>query len=167
MLEPGELLATARFLSGSASSPAPTDAHLRRAVSSAYYALFHTVLRAAAERFMGQVPQAPGYSLLYRSFDHQHMSRMCEELQRSTLRTKYRAALHCNAVSKDMQEFADAFPRLQSARHDADYDPVASFLPTDVAAAIVAAEFAIDAFNRAPPAEQADVFALLMVGARG
>lgn len=140
---------------------------MRRAVSTAYYALFHTILRAAAERFMGQTPQAPGYSLLYRSFDHQHMSRMCEELQRSTLRTKYRAALHRSAVSTDMQEFADAFPRLQSARHDADYDPVASFPPSDVAFTIIAAELAIDAFNRAPPNEQADVLALLMVGARG
>jgi len=42
------LLAAARRLSDASRQPPPTDAQLRRAVSTAYYAVFHTVLRAAA-----------------------------------------------------------------------------------------------------------------------
>jgi uncharacterized protein (UPF0332 family) len=51
MPDPAELLAVARQLAN--SLPQPNDAQLRRAVSTAYYAVFHKILLAAAERFMG------------------------------------------------------------------------------------------------------------------
>jgi hypothetical protein len=65
MPDPSELLAGARLLSDASGAIPPSDAQLRRAVSTAYYALFHKVVRAAAERFMGPAHEnAAGFSLL-------------------------------------------------------------------------------------------------------
>ncbi len=80
MLQPSEFLEGARLLAtaGAASS---SDAHLRRSISTAYYALFHTVLTASAARFMGSSEmQRPGYAILYRSFGHGRMMRTCEDI---------------------------------------------------------------------------------------
>ena len=50
---PFEFLALARSLSAGSDGLRPNDAELRRAVSTAYYALFHKVVHTAADRFMG------------------------------------------------------------------------------------------------------------------
>jgi uncharacterized protein (UPF0332 family) len=53
MPSPSELIAAARFMVTASDPSELTDARLRRAISTAYYAVFHTVLHAAAKRFMG------------------------------------------------------------------------------------------------------------------
>lgn len=165
--DPADLLAAARRLSDASRQPPPTDAQLRRAVSTAYYAVFHTVLRAAAQRFMGPAQErTAGYALLYRSFDHRTMKTVCEALQVSTLKDRYKHHLRRTAVSQDIREFADAFTDLQEARHLADYDPTAAFQPADVSSLVDTAEVAMAAFDRVASDELADVLALLMVGAR-
>jgi len=84
VLDPLELLAVARLLAADAQ---PSEAQLRRAVSTAYYALFHKVLQAAAGRFMGLNKEtSAGYSLIYRGFDHRNMRTVCEALDVSTLK---------------------------------------------------------------------------------
>ena len=98
-------------------------------MSSLYYAIFHTVLRAAALRFMGPGhEQSPGYTILYRSFDHGYMRTVCEALQVSTFSRRYRTALNRKAASQGIRDFATAFVEFQDLRHDADYDPATRFL---------------------------------------
>jgi uncharacterized protein (UPF0332 family) len=161
------LHAVARLLSNASVQLPPSDAQLRRVVSTAYYALFHKVVQAAAQRFMGPSHEgSAGYALLYRSFDHRHMKVVCEALQVSTLGERFRYLLRRSAVSQDMRDFAGAFPALQEARHRADYDPTVEFLPSTVSSLVDAAEVAMDAFDRVAPEEQADVLALMMVKAR-
>jgi hypothetical protein len=64
----------------------PSEAQLRRAVSTAYYALFHNVLRAGAQRFMGPVSEIkPGYTLIYRGFTHGRMKSVCASVGVPTL----------------------------------------------------------------------------------
>jgi hypothetical protein len=109
---------------------------------------------------------AAGYAILYRSFDHRHMKTVCEALDVSTLRDRYKINLRRDAVSRAMRDFAGAFPTLQAARHRADYDPAAAFVPADVSSLIGEAETAIAAFGRVAPDEQADVLALMMVKIR-
>ncbi len=167
MLDPAELLQVARLLSDAAADPEPSQAQLRRAVSTAYYALFHTVLRAAAQRFAGLGKEdSAAYAILYRSFDHRHMKNVCEDLQTSTLSAKTRQQLRRNAVSQHTRDFVGNFPDLQEKRHSADYDPTGRLLPSDVAALVDGAEVAIEAFERIDPDERADILALLMVRAR-
>jgi hypothetical protein len=58
-----------------------SDAQRRRAVSTAYYAVFHHILAAAAARFMGPGTEASGgYRLLYRGFNHGRMKTVCTAL---------------------------------------------------------------------------------------
>jgi hypothetical protein len=65
-----------------------------------------------------------------------------------------------------MRRFAETFPDLQEARHIADYDPSAHFLPADVSSLISVAEAAMAAFDRTTPDNQTDVLALMMVRLR-
>ena len=53
VLDPSELLDVARLLAAANANPAPPEGQLRRAISTAYYALFHAVLRAGTQRFTG------------------------------------------------------------------------------------------------------------------
>lgn len=167
MLDPRELIAVARMLAQTSGSPNLVDAALRRAVSSAYYALFHIVLKAAASRFMGPAQQgAAGFSLIYRGFDHSRMKKTCAELQKPMLKATIQQALGRTTVSQPVQDFAEVFPSMQDLRHLADYDPKIQFLASDVINLIDAAEAAMDDFDQVPPDEQADILALLLVGAR-
>lgn len=165
MLDPGELLEVAELLLNTGAPP--SQGQLRRAVSTAYYAVFHTVLRSAARRFVGTTQSnADAYTMLYRSFDHGHMRKVCEDLRVSTLKERVRLQLRRTAVSQDVRDFADILPVLQDQRHIADCDPTASFLPSDAASLIGTAKTAIEAFSRVPAAEQADVLAMIMVRVR-
>jgi uncharacterized protein (UPF0332 family) len=167
VLDPADLLAVARHLADPGAALPLSDARLRRAVSTAYYAVFHKVLRAASQRFMGPDQEhSAGYVLLYRGFDHKHMKTVCEALQVSTLKDKYKHHLRKSAVSQDMRDFAGIFPAPRDLRHRADYDPAAEFQPSDVLSIVDSAAVAMDAFDRVAPDEQADVLTLLLVGAR-
>jgi hypothetical protein len=129
--------------------------------------LFHKVPRAAAARFAGAGQEnSAAYAILYRSFDHGHMRRACEDLQAATLNSKTRNLLRKNAVSQHTRDFAGNFPPLQGLRQTADYDPNAQFHPSDVASLVDSAEAAMEVFDLIPPDEQADVLALLMVRSR-
>ncbi len=143
MPDPSALLAVARLLlSAEPESPA-SDARLRRAVSTAYYALFHKVLQSGAECFMGPGKQrTAGYSLLYRSFNHGRMRSVCESLDVQTLSKNLQKQLGRTAVRHDMRDFAGAFVALQDERHVADYDPGRRFHPLDSEGLVYVAQFA-------------------------
>jgi hypothetical protein len=167
MSDTSDLLDVARLLSTPGAQPRSTDAELRRAVSSVYYAVFHKILRAAAQRFVGpDHEETAAYGILYRAFDRRHVAMVCEALRGPTLRDKYKLQLRRTAVSQDMRDFAGIFPVLQDARHLADYDPAARFRPSNVSSLIDEADTAMAAFDRVTPEEQADVLALMMVRTR-
>jgi uncharacterized protein (UPF0332 family) len=165
--DPADLLAVARLLLGAGTTPAPSEAQLRRAVSSAYYALFHKVLHAATDRFVGTgKTNSAAYAIIYRSFDHQNMKNGCESLQASTLSQKTQSLLRRAKVSQATHDFASNFPSLQQSRHLADYDPASHFGPSDAVSLVDSAEAAMEAFDRIPADEKLDVLAFLMVRAR-
>jgi hypothetical protein len=163
-----DLLAVARLLLKSAGAEPASEAALRRAVSTAYYAVFHHLLRAAVRRFVGPAGEASAaYGILYRGFDHRRIREVCEALDSERLSPRYTSKLRRTAMSKEIRDFSDAFPTIQEQRQLADYDPAASFIPAQVATLIDEVEVAISSFDRADPQEQADVLALMLVGTRG
>lgn len=165
MPDPAGLLAAARLLLSAAPAE---DAQLRRAVSTAYYALFHKVAQAAAERFMGTgMQEMAGYGLIYRSFNHGRMKAVCVSLDVKALSRPVAQQLGRSGVSGSMRAFASAFVNLQEQRHLADYDPTAMFAPADAQFLVDAAKAAITAFDQAPPDERADVLALMLANPRG
>lgn len=81
----------------------PKQASLRRAVSTAYYALFHLLVSDGVSYWKIERQR----SVFARSFEHRRMKGVCKT---------------CNSPNADLQAVADAFVELQQARHSADYD---------------------------------------------
>ena len=63
-----DLIATARSLTG-LDPRKPTQANLRRAVSTAYYAVFHLLARTAADLLIGRTHNS-AWHLAYRALEH-------------------------------------------------------------------------------------------------
>ena len=120
MIEPSELLDTCRKLVPQSADPPPTQADLRRAISTAYYAVFHALAASNAELIAGQ-PQssisAYAWERVYRRLDH------------GRAQNNLRAAL--NLLSPVGEYFARAFIELQSLRMEADYNPNAVIVRSD------------------------------------
>ena len=102
--------------------------HTRRAVSAAYYALFHQVTINLARRASTGLPDAVGWALC-RTFSHTKlkeatdlMMRRPDELRRSTRPTLTTDLVDRALDSEGMAIFARGFGPLQQARHEADYD---------------------------------------------
>src|SRR5947207_2881447 len=85
IVNPEHLFEQADKLSSSASG-APRQADLRRAISSAYYGIFHAVMTAAADQFVGVTKRSTSrYGLVYRSVDHAWLRTLCEEVKKPTM----------------------------------------------------------------------------------
>lgn len=106
-----DLLATANRLA-KASPKKPKQADLKRAVSTAYYALFHTIARDAADLLVGAGANKAGraWTQTYRALEHGFAKSACQQVRNLGFPP---AIIAC----------ADAFVALQEARHNADYDP--------------------------------------------
>ena len=135
MIDPNELIATCYKLVPAAADPPPSEADLRRAVSTAYYAVFHTLAASNAELIAGQ-PQsgvsAYAWERVYRRLDH------------GRAQNNLRAVL--NLLSPSGAFFARTFIELQGMRQEADYDPNFSITHTRTFNAIAQAETAIRDF---------------------
>jgi hypothetical protein len=90
----------------------PKQASLRRAVSTAYYALFHLLIDEA----VGNWGVARQRSVLARTFDHGKMKSICEDHVKSF----YSSGQPSSGVQ--LKNVAQTFVQLQEKRHTADYD---------------------------------------------
>jgi len=90
----------------------PKQASLRRAVSTAYYALFHLLIDEA----VGHWSVARHRGRLARTFDHGSMKRVCDDYVKSF----YKAGKPASELL--LKEVAQTFSELQLRRHTADYD---------------------------------------------
>jgi hypothetical protein len=147
ILNPEHLLDQAeRLLSPVRGAPRQVD--LRRAVSNAYYALFHAVCVAAADQFVGKTRQAdPIYGLVYRSIEHRSLRQLCEDVGKPTLPAKYQPYLSGRALGVGIELFALVVVDLQAKRHAADYDPMTRLSVYDARTAIRMARRALVGFE--------------------
>ena len=132
-----DFIATARRLAEPPGRGRPRETDLRRAISTAYYALFHCLATCCANTLVG----GPGsnrniraWNRMYRSLDHGVARRRCE---------------HRDIIAFPMaiQDFASEFADTQDMRHTADYAPDAEFRRSDVIRDIARIERVIDDFN--------------------
>ena len=116
-----------------------TQTELRRAVSCAYYAMFHTLVASNADTLVGASPadrQPWAWRQTYRAADHRPTR---NKLTRASLGGRFPVAI---------RNFGEVFADAQQARHSADYDPHSAFYATAVDELIDKAEANIDAFNQ-------------------
>ena len=164
MTDPARLLIHAHNHLGS-SKGAPNQTDLRRAISSAYYAVFHHFLRSVSDHLIGSSPthrKRPEYRLVYRSLQHASMSEVCEAVRKPSLSDRYERACGLASFSHGIKGCATAFVDLQRMRHAADYDPVRRFTKAQASAVIDTAAYATMAFDAAPDAEKSLFLHLLV-----
>ena len=114
-----DLLALARHLVDR-NPGAPVEADLRRAVSTAYYALFHLLIHEATLRLVAVTALQQRFA---RSFDHRIMRNVCLEYAGLPLNAAGQSITPAGqAIPRQIRDIANAFEVLQTARHRADYD---------------------------------------------
>jgi len=109
---------------------------MRRAVSTAYYAMFHTLARLCADQLIGgtHAKTAP-WARVYRALDH----KSAKNILRNEEATRLASAI---------VGFGEAFALLQERRYQADYDPAPfRYYFNQTAALINLAETAIHGLN--------------------
>ncbi len=122
----------------------PQQVNLRRAVSAAYYGLFHFLIEEANRFLLGTTgPRAGLRDLLARAFAHTEMASAARTFGGGTLPAALSRRLGAPPISQPLRVLADTFVEAQDRRHLADYDPGASFNRATVLAFIDVVEQAI------------------------
>ena len=150
-----DFLKTARHLLKGSSGPA-SPAELRRAVSTAYYAVFHALAHVCADRLIGSsnaASQGAAWGQVYRALEHGFARNACEQAKGL-------------GFSEGITTFAIAFVSLQQERHRADYAPTTSLSPIGAAELISMAETAISALQDCTTEEQTAFSALVLLKLR-
>jgi uncharacterized protein (UPF0332 family) len=109
----------------------PRQASLRRAISTAYYALFHFLIREAM-REIGPNLSEENYNRAYRWFDHGAMIRVARAFSQAVVKIPGSKVILVPSNDVGVQFIAKQFSDLQEQRHTADYDPGAAFIRADV-----------------------------------
>ena len=135
---PEQLISQAEFLLREAAF---NEASVRRAVSSAYYALFHLLIRDAVVNWR----HADQHARLARAFDHKRMKDASTAILKEigNIPIQSTAGADPEQVSRfRLSTVAQAFVDLQQARHKADYDIGEPFGPVDAAVDVAQARLA-------------------------
>jgi uncharacterized protein (UPF0332 family) len=136
MAFPDQLLEQARLLAN-LDKNRPTQASLRRAVSTAYYALFHLLTIAAVANWKTARHRAD----LARAFQHGKMYEVCKTCGENSPDAKHPSF-------PNLQTVASNFMQLQQHRQDADYDNSKKWTRTEVRAQVELAAAAFESWNR-------------------
>ena len=150
-MQPLDFITTARRLATGSRRGRPLETDLRRAISTAYYALFHCLANCCADTIVGSSGSnrsRPAWNQAYRALEHGLTRRRCENRGMMA------------RFPRDVQDFARLFVLMQKMRHAADYDPDASDTPElalsrdFILQLIDNAEGAIRSFNQVPIADR-------------
>jgi uncharacterized protein (UPF0332 family) len=144
----------------------PRQADLRRAVSAAYYALFHLLTQDGARRI---APTSHARFLVAREFDHKSMKDVSSKFASRQPPPSLQNLIP--AIPDDLRTVAEAFLALQIARHTADYDLSRRPTRAEVGFFIRQARTALDAWQRVRNHSAAEAYLLMMLlpklGSRG
>lgn len=139
------------------------QADLKRAISNAYYALFHFVLRAVADEFVGAGQRRSArYALIYRSIDHRTLRDLAVEAKKRQASQRFAAYVPKGGFEAKLVEFSESVSALRDKRHAADYDPLARFAAADARNAIDMARDAVRQFGEAGEEQRKMYLSLLL-----
>jgi len=141
----------------------PRQVDIRRAISAAYYGVFHAVAAAAADQFVGvSLRSTSQYTLVYRSLDHRALKDLCEDLRKTAIPARYATHIPLDGFDEGIIAFATALTELQQKRNSADYDSAYRFRSSDAISAVNAARVAVRRLLGAPPASRRAFLTLLL-----
>ena len=133
-MNPEILILIARQLAKIGLDETPLDDELRKAISCAYYALFHALCNCVADQWVGMdeaLRDSDAWVQAYRLLEHGKTKAACIKISNS------------NNFSEDLIAVAQVFMVIQSMRHRADYDPKSRFSIIETVNAIDLVEGAI------------------------
>lgn len=163
VLDPVHLFEQAETLVAAPQAGPPRQVNVRRAISTAYYGVFHFIMSAAADEYVGKTKRGtPAYTLAYRSIDHRALKELCEEVKKPTLKPRYQRFAPATGFGANLQAFASAFVELQEKRHAADYDPSIRVKTSDAQVAITTARSAVRRFTKASATRRRAFLTLLL-----
>lgn len=148
-----ELLEAAKYLLRQNSNK-PSDAAIRRSISTAYYALFHLLIEAATSHLVTEVTQQ---AVLARTFDHSKMKQVCKSVKDDKL------PFLGSAVPDELKQLATTFVELQEQRHDADYNRTRTFAKAEAKDFVMRAEVVFSQWAAVRPTPIAGPFLLLLL----
>lgn len=137
----GDLLAAARELAGMSGRPPPSQASLRRAVSTTYYALFHGLAENCADMLVGPSGSDRAESAWEQAY---------RALQHGTLRSRCNNSGMMLTFPTEIQKLGAQLLYLQPRRENADYDPSIILEQSAVIRDIEVTEQRIAQFRQAP-----------------
>lgn len=143
-MKPYDFIALARLIITSGNGK-PSQVALRRAVSTAYYGVFHSLASCGADLLIGgrgALRSDPAWRQVYRALDHGAAKSACSNNQMM------------QRFPKEIVDFANVFVTMQEKRHKADYDPTARFAKSSVNFDIDASEQAIVDLSKAKRREE-------------
>lgn len=140
---PKDLLIQARQLATREPSR-PKQASLRRAISAAYYSLFHLLIEDASKLLIRGNDLQSLQGLMKRAFKHGEMKAAAKAFSSGNLPRAIAPTL-TRSISSDLRMVASAFVDLQEARHQADYDLSRSVTRQEALDLVTSAE---EAFHR-------------------
>ena len=153
-----ELVVQARFLAN-LDPHGPNQANLRRAVSSAYYAVFHLFSGEVGAQVISSGPSGLR-ERTQRALNHNTMYKAAESFSQSGVRPRNLPAdiSLSGTVSAELTSIARGFKRLQEERHSADYDVSRSFDRIEVPALVQTAEDIFADWSREKTSGNAPIF---------
>ena len=157
-MSPARLMEIATLLTLSSRDTPEHQENLRRAVSTAYYAMFHTLANSNADTLIGTPPgntdDAAAWNRTYRALEH------------GAARNRFRHAGQMALFPNEVREFGDVFIDLQRERNTADYNPDRTFTVSSTLRAIDHARQAIIRFHNAPPEIRRNLATYILFGNR-
>lgn len=139
----------------------PKQGNLRRAVSSAYYSLFHFLIHESTRSLIGSNrDRRPLRNVLSRAFHHRTMASASKAFEMSSLPDGLSSTLGTVTIPVDVQEVAASFLELQEQRHKADYDLSSRFFRPEVLSLIAR----VDAVMKQSEMVKVDRIAILYLG---
>lgn len=147
-INPRDLIKTARGMMVLGPQQ-PTQTDLRRAVSTAYYALFHCLALSGADLLIG-AERDSAWHQVYRALEHGKTMRVCDDDQRMA------------EFPESIRKFAAAFVILQRERQQADYALEVRYNESFVLEEIDRAEEAISHYERAGVQDRRRFVALML-----
>lgn len=145
-------------------APGHRQAHLSRAVSTAYYALFHLLISDAT----GNWREAGVRPMLGRIFEHGKMKSACEA-KISELNSYFEGNPSYGrdqVVGIHLYWIANTFVQLQQHRNDADYNPAKEWTSTEVATLIASVAQAFQSWKIIREEFAAQAMLVSMLGGR-
>ena len=145
-------------------SKEPKQAHLRRAVSAAYYALFHLLIDEAL-RVMTPASPPQLAEVMRRAFNHADMKNACQGFSSGNPQKEVRKVLMNYKdddspllLSAELKLVSRTFVSMQRKRHLADYDNLTTFTTIEVEELLDDTLSAFSAWEKIKETPDANVF---------